>query len=332
MPMKYCDSVRQTVEVCLRAGVTGAQIARELKLNEQWVSKLNVNLHCFGTVSPAHPSVQGRPRQIPFEAEQGILEFIDQNPTCYQDEIVDFLLTEYGISVHRTTVSRVLKKLNQTHKRIERLFPEASDVARAQFRSKMAEYKANQIVFLDESAANERTGDRRMGWSLRGLPCKVVCSNRRSTRWSILPAMGLNGYLDYEIVHGSFTTERFNLFVRQLLSKMNPFPGPRSVLVLDNAKVHHSADLIAMCEEAGVRLEYLPPYSPDFNAIEESFSALKAWMRRNRALVSAFDPFFEGYMHLAVQMTCNAQAARGYFKWASVDVGSDDFDIDYSTL
>ena len=153
MPMKYCDSVRQTVEVCLRAGVTGAQIARELKLNEQWVSKLNVNLHCFGTVSPAHPSVQGRPRQIPFEAEQGILEFIDQNPTCYQDEIVDFLLTEYGISVHRTTVSRVLKKLNQTHKRIERLFPEASDVARAQFRSKMAEYKANQIVFLDESAA-----------------------------------------------------------------------------------------------------------------------------------------------------------------------------------
>jgi transposase len=144
--------------------------------------------------------------------------------------------------------------------------------------------------------------------------------------------MGLNGYLDYEIVHGSFTTERFNLFVRQLLSKMNPFPGPRSVLVLDNAKVHHSADLIAMCEEAGVRLEYLPPYSPDFNAIEESFSALKAWMRRNRALVSAFDPFFEGYMHLAVQMTCNAQAARGYFKWASVDVGSDDFDIDYSTL
>jgi transposase len=31
-----------------------------------------------------------------------------------------------------------------------------------------------------------------------------------------------------------------------------------------------------MCEEAGVRLEYLPAYSPDFNGIEESFSALKA--------------------------------------------------------
>ena len=79
-----------------------------------------------------------------------------------------------------------------------------------------------------------------------------------------------------------------------------------------------------MCEEAGVRL--------DFNAIEESFSTLKAWMRRNRALIPAFEPIFEGYMHLAVLIICNAGAARGYFKWASVDVGSDDFDIDYSTL
>jgi transposase len=106
-----------------------------------------------------------------------------------------------------------------------------------------------------------------------------------------LPAMRLNGYLDYEIIHGSFTTKRFNLFVRQLLSKMNPFPRLRSVFVLDNVKVYHSDDLIAIYKEAGIRLEYLPSYSPDFNVIKESFSALKAWMRRNRALVSAFNSF-----------------------------------------
>ena len=86
---------------------------------------------------------------------------------------------------------------------------------------------------------------------------------------------------------------------------MNPFPRLRSVLVLDNMNSHLSEDLAIMCEEAGVRLEYLPPYSFDYNPIEESFSALKAWMRRNRELMSAFEPFFEGYMHLAVQMTYN---------------------------
>lgn len=81
-----------------------------------------------------------------------------------------------------------------------------------------------------------------------------------------------------------------------------------------------------------MRLKFLPRYSLDFNAIEKSFSALKAWIRRNRALIPAFGPIFKGYMHLAVLICCNTQAARGYFKWASVDVSSDNFNIDYSTI
>lgn len=43
-----------------------------------------------------------------------------------------------------------------------------------------------------------------------------------------------------------------------------------------------------MCEEAGVRLEYLPPYSPDYNPIEEAFAELKAWMKKNYVLQEAF--------------------------------------------
>ena len=77
------------------------------------------------------------------------------------------------------------------------------------------------------------------------------------------------------------------LFVRRLLRKMNRAPGPRSVLILDNARIHHAPELKPMCEEVGVELAYLPRYSPDYNPIEESFSALKAWMRRNRELVDS---------------------------------------------
>jgi hypothetical protein len=36
-----------------------------------------------------------------------------------------------------------------------------------------------------------------------------------------------------------------------------------------------------------MRLEYLPPYSPDYDPIEEGFSAMKAWLRRNRVLADA---------------------------------------------
>jgi len=46
-----------------------------------------------------------------------------------------------------------------------------------------------------------------------------------------------------------------------------------------------------LCQNVGVRLEFLPPYSPDFNLIEEAFTELKAWMRKNTALASSFDDF-----------------------------------------
>ena len=46
-----------------------------------------------------------------------------------------------------------------------------------------------------------------------------------------------------------------------------------------------------MCDEAGVHLEYLPSYSPDFNPIEEAFAELKAWIKKNYALMEVYDTF-----------------------------------------
>ena len=98
------------------------------------------------------------------------------------------------------------------------------------------------------------------------------------------------------------------------MRKINLFPRLRLILILDNIGIYLFENLATIYKEAGVYLKYLPLYLSNYNPIEESFSALKAWMRRNRELVSAFEPFFEGYMHLAVQMACNREAARGFFR------------------
>jgi transposase len=57
---------------------------------------------------------------------------------------------------------------------------------------------------------------------------------------------------------------------------MTPYSGPRSVLIIDNTSVYYTPELYQMCEKAGVRLVYLPLYSPDFNPIEILFLVLKA--------------------------------------------------------
>lgn len=81
---------------------------------------------------------------------------------------------------------------------------------------------------------------------------------------------------------------------------MNPFPGKKSVVVVDNCSIHHDPQVKDLIEgecgayklpqscvmhlsdcEVGALLLYLPPYSPDLNPIEEAFSCIKASLRRN---------------------------------------------------
>ena len=65
---------------------------------------------------------------------------------------------------------------------------------------------------------------------------------------------------------------------------MNPFTGRNSVIVLDNAKVHHGSRLASLCDAANFLLIYLPPYSPDLNPIEKVFLVLKSQPKRHHVL------------------------------------------------
>ena len=97
------------------------------------------------------------------------------------------------------------------------------------------------MVFIDESAANEKSAHRKYGWAPIGSTPHVDMSTKRSERWSILPAYTSDGLMAWDIVHGSFDKELFNNFIREhVLPQCNPFPGPRSVLIMDNAPIHHS--------------------------------------------------------------------------------------------
>jgi len=71
--------------------------------------------------------------------------------------------------------------------------------------------------------------------------------------------------------------------------------------------------------DSGIRLVYLPPYSPDFNPIEEAFSAIKAWIQANQSYVRAelsggnnADPY--GMIWQAVFAAVNTDNVQGWFR------------------
>ena len=81
---------------------------------------------------------------------------------------------------------------------------------------------------------------------------------------------------------GSFTRLSYEKFIlEEVLPQMNSIPEPYSVLVMDNARIHKSGLVANLAAAAGVMIEFLAPYSPDMNPIEEAFSVYKAWIRRH---------------------------------------------------
>lgn len=330
--VRYDDSFRQLITTNIRQGVPTSEIVTQLHVAARTVQRYRQYIDAFGTVLPPKSSIGHRPKKIHLAAREALRDLLIANETMYQDEIQIWLLEEYDIEASQPTISRCLKDLNITRKKSERRNEDRDDALRAMWFAKLCYYKASQLVVVDESAASERTRDRRWGWSERGVPCRSVQSGQRSSRWSILPAIGINGYLEYEIYHGSFNSERFENFVKKLLRKMNPFPGPRSVLVMDNVATHHSPYVKEMCDKAGVRIAYLPPYSPDLSPIEESFSVLKAWMRRNRDLAQPLMGFYELFLHLAIAQCDFKRDARKLFRSCGIEVADDDTDIDYEEL
>jgi len=108
----------------------------------------------------------------------------------------------------------------------------------------MTEWQPEQLVFIDESAANERTGNWKFSWSPVGAVAEVSEPFIRSEKWSILPMFTLDGYEAWEVVHGSYNMELFNGFIKNhVLPRMNPFPALRSVLIMDNCKIHRNSML-----------------------------------------------------------------------------------------
>ena len=67
-----------------------------------------------------------------------------------------------------------------------------------------------------------------------------------------------------------------------VLNRYDEHELPNSILLLDNATIHHQPRFIKLLDDIGCLVFYLSPYSPDFSAIEPCFHSLKDWLKRHR--------------------------------------------------
>jgi hypothetical protein len=183
-------------------------------------------------------------------------------------------------------------------------------------------FRPEQLVFADESHFNRLTMRRPYAWSKQGERATRHELFLRGTKYSILPAISLDGILHLEVLKHAITGDTFYQFVQGLLLRMNKWPLPHSVLVVDNASIHKVAGIRELVEESGARILYLPAYSPDLNPIELAFSKIKAWLRLHRDHINrefelgdamVYDIFWEAVHSVSVEH------AKGWFKHCGYD-------------
>ena len=84
------------------------------------------------------------------------------------------------------------------------------------------------------------------------------------------------------------------------------------ILVMDNASIHHNMGLDTELLAAGMSIEYIPLYSPDFNPIEMTFHTLKQWLRKHNSEAVTY-PTYGEFVLYAVE-TAIGKDCRAYFK------------------
>jgi transposase len=159
---------------------------------------------------------------------------------------------------------------------------------REDWEDSLAGLDLNRLVFFDESGVNTLMA-RLRGRCPKGKRLVVSSPAGCYTTLTLMSAIRLDGIVAPMLLDGPVNAETFAGYVENCLV---PALEPGDILIMDNLPAHKSVRITQAVEGAGCKLVYLPPYSPDYNPIENMWSKAKAILRETAA--RTFDALVDG--------------------------------------
>lgn len=133
-----------------------------------------------------------------------------------------------------------------------------------------------RLVFIDETWASTNMA-RLRGRAPKGQRLRMGIPHGHWKTTTFVAGLRTDGMIAPWVLDGPINRDAFETYVEKVLvSEL----GPGDIVVMDNLPSHKGPRVREMIEAAGATLLYLPPYSPDFNPIEQAFSKLKAHLRK----------------------------------------------------
>jgi transposase len=261
------------VAAAIDQGQSQRQVARQFGVSLSFVTRLIQRRREAGTLAPK-PHGGGRQPALEFPKWVRLARLISEHP----DATLQELKQRGGFTCTLTTLWRTLRRFNLTFKK-KTLHPSERNQPRVQakrrrYRAKVAQIKPKRLVFVDETGVNTSM-TRSHAWAPRGERAKGSVP----TSWSattVIAAMGLDGVKAPLVFSGATDTTAFQEYVDQVLT---PELKPGDVVVFDNLKAHLAPGVEESIKNAKATVLPLPPYSSDYNPIEELWSKFKAKLR-----------------------------------------------------
>lgn len=134
----------------------------------------------------------------------------------------------------------------------------------------------DKLVFIDETRTSTNMA-RRCGRAPRGQRLRAGIPHSHWKTTTFVASLRRTGIIAPFVIDRPIIRISFEIYVERVLV---PELQPGDVVIMDNLSSHKGPSVRATIEAAGASLMYLPPYSPDFNPIENAFSKLKAHLRK----------------------------------------------------
>jgi len=256
-----------------------------------------------------------------------LLDSLMEEPRLYLVEMVGVIAEKFGVAYNRRQIQRALRNRGWTRKKLERHAREQDLRLRTNFRDVIDRFPPETLVFADETHCDRKTYRRKYGYSARGKPAWKRLFFKKRHRGS----PSVSGVANITI-QGIMTTTVYDHIVdgdvflwtleHDILPMMNAFPGPRSVLIMDNAPVHKKLQIEALAFARGVFIIFLPPYSYDYNPIELAFKDAKAWMQSEFGLEEG-DTMLAELLEKGIRNSCSAETACNYFQHCFIGISEE---------
>ena len=265
--------LRERVAAAVDAGQSQRQVAQRFHVSLSFVIRLLKRRRDAGDLTP-RPHAGGRSPALDLHQRVRLAQLVADEP----DATLEQLKQRGGFTCSLTTIWRTLRQMKLTYKK-KTLHASERDAPRARgkrkrFRAKARRIDAKRLVFLDETGvtttmtprhARARRGERAVG--------SVPTSWKSMT---VIAAVSLDGVKAPRVLSGATNTANFQAYVDEVLV---PTLEPGDVVVFDNLKPHLAPGVRKSIRDVGAKVLRLPPYSSDYNPIEELWSKFKGKLR-----------------------------------------------------